>query len=152
MNIWPMMALEDQPVGHSDQYAKLEEFVRTNLHKPASVLIAEDEDAFRGVMKMALEAKGCKVFEARDGQEAIELLDKNPSIAGVLLDYRMPRVDGLQVFRHIRKKTKTLPVMIVTGYATSPELAEIPRIGVSMIAEKPISLEEIDMFIQAITE
>ena len=147
------MPSSDGASGLRDNYSLVEEFMRTKLLSPRIVLLIEDDETFRSVIKMALEEAGCRVYEASDGVEGIELFDElKDQISGVMLDYQMPRLNGLEVFRHIRAKTKTLPVMFVTGYGDHPDLQEVPKIGVSMIAEKPISVEEIEMFVQAITE
>lgn len=136
----------------SDEYSGLEEFVRRIPKVQSILLVAEDDEPFRFILKTAFEQSGCIVLEARDGEEAVRVFDSSPELKGVTLDFRLPKLNGIEVFRHIRKKTKTLPVMFITGYVDAPEMQEIPSIGMSMIAQKPMSVEEIEAFVQAITE
>lgn len=80
------------------------------------ILIADDEEAVRFVIKCALEDEGYEVITAGDGYEAINLTrEEIPDL--VILDINMPEISGLEVTRMIRKEkiTKNIPVFISTG-------------------------------------
>ena len=68
-----------------------------------TILLAEDEPEVRSYLEMALRGQGYTIETADDGEEALEILELNPNISAVLLDIVMPRRDGLETLREIRK-------------------------------------------------
>lgn len=90
-----------------------------------------------------------QVLVARDGVEALELLHGRDSetvragIAVVLLDLKLPRVDGLQVLRAIRsdERTRLLPVVVLTSSREEHDLIESYKIGVNSYIRKPVNFE-----------
>ncbi|MCX8011949.1 MAG: response regulator, partial [Desulfobacterota bacterium] len=83
-----------------------------------TILVAEDEDAVREVVKKILEGAGYKVIEASNGEEAIEQFEKNESeIDFLLLDVIMPKKNGKEVYQEIKKRKPDIKVLFITGYA-----------------------------------
>ena len=83
-----------------------------------TILVAEDEDAVRAVVKKVLEEAGYKVIEASNGEEAIEQFAQNENeIDFLLLDVIMPKKNGKEVYQEIRKRKPDIKVLFVTGYA-----------------------------------
>lgn len=81
----------------------------------AKILVIDDEESIRNMMKMVLEADGYVVFTAEDGPHGLEVFKKqSPEI--VLLDVRMPGMDGVQVLERIRAIDPDSEVIIVTGH------------------------------------
>ncbi|MEE9614783.1 MAG: response regulator [Thermodesulfobacteriota bacterium] len=80
-----------------------------------TVLVVDDEEGIRLLYKEELEEEGCKVELAASGEEALEKLSKN-GIDLVLLDIKMPGVDGVEVLRMVKEKWKDLPVILCTAY------------------------------------
>ena len=80
------------------------------------ILVVDDEPALRGLFKRALRDAGYESLEAADGFEALEILERH-SVALILLDSTMPRLDGAGVIRAIREReaTRNLPVILVTA-------------------------------------
>jgi len=70
------------------------------------------------------------------GEDGLAYLTRERPDA-IVLDVRLPRLDGVAVLRQIRATDPTLPVIIMTGLATQGEIAEIRRLGVTEIIEKP---------------
>lgn len=109
------------------------------------VLIAEDEVEVLGIMERKVKAEGYDVVTAKDGYEAWELIQKeHPDI--ILLDLMMPKMDGLEVLKNLRKNPssdKWQPVIIVSALG---ELENIKK-GFSMDADhyitKPCGMEDI---------
>lgn len=83
---------------------------------------------------------------ARDGHEAIERLDRTdtPLPALVLLDLKLPRVDGIAVLRHIRahERTKLLPVVVLTTSVEQKDLVESYSLGANAYVRKPVDFSE----------
>ena len=84
------------------------------------VLVAEDDDAVRGVVARSLREYGYTVLEARDGAEALELAavtEAQPSL--VIADVVMPRLNGNQLYDELRRRWPEMPVLLISGYTYS---------------------------------
>ncbi|MBI5598705.1 MAG: response regulator [Deltaproteobacteria bacterium] len=79
------------------------------------VLVVDDEEGIRLLYKEELEEEGCSVELAASGEEALKRLEAS-SIDLVLLDIKMPGMDGVEVLRKIKEKWKDLPVILCTAY------------------------------------
>ena len=75
------------------------------------ILVVDDESRMRKLVKDFLEREGFHVIEAGDGQEAIEIFYENKDISLIILDVMMPRMDGWQTCREIRKDSKVPIIM-----------------------------------------
>ena len=88
------------------------------------VLIAEDEPDLRTLLAMMLDSFACDVVEAKDGTQALDLLENDGRIDLVISDVVMPgRVSGYQLLSHIRTRHPSLPVILMTGHA-DPDMTE----------------------------
>lgn len=117
--------------------------------KPATVLVAEDSDFFRGQIRRLIEAVGYRVLAAEDGQSAWELLDSHADeISVVTTDVEMPRLDGIGLTRRIRSDARFthLPVIALSTLAGSDEIARGLALGFS---EYQIKLDQ-DQLIESI--
>lgn len=79
------------------------------------ILVVDDEEGLRLLYKEELEDEGAEVVVAASGEEALEKLEEN-IIDLVLLDIKMPGMDGVEVLRHVKEKYKDLPVILCTAY------------------------------------
>ena len=102
------------------------------------ILVVDDESRMRKLVKDFLTKKGFQVLEAGDGEEAMDLFYKEKDIALILLDVMMPRMDGWEVCREIRKNSK-VPIIMLT--ARSDERDELLgfELGVDEYISKPFS-------------
>ena len=109
----------------------------------ASVLIIDNEPALLDVLADNLQHKGFKVYVAADGERGLALLERErPDV--VLLDLRMPRLDGFAVLREIRRIQPALPVLVMSA-DESPETAEKALgAGANDFVAKPIDLDELE--------
>jgi CheY-like chemotaxis protein len=106
--------------------------------KPGSkILLVDDNDDFRQVLKTVLEGKGFGVGEAHDGKEALERMAKE-LFNMAIVDLDMPRMNGLDFTRAIKKQTPLFPVMMITAYAQFYSPGEILAAGVDAFLQKPV--------------
>ena len=113
------------------------------------VLIVEDHDDTREMLKTLLGMVGCHVIEAEDGDRAMNAAERaHPDL--ILLDMKIPRLDGLTVTRLIRSHPNLheVPIVAVTGNATPQFLAEVLRAGCNYFLLKPIDFDRLEELIQ----
>src|SRR5580692_7257310 len=104
------------------------------------VLIAEDNAVNRELLRELLEARGYTVFEACDGQEALNMIEQaQPEL--LLMDIGMPVLDGFAVIRKIRENPRLapLPVVAVTAYAMRGDQEKILNSGFDGYLSKPLN-------------
>ncbi len=80
-----------------------------------TLLLVDDEASLRSLMRRVLRYDGYRVLEARDGIEALEKLEADPSVALVLTDVAMPRLDGLALCARVTRRRPGLPVLLLSG-------------------------------------
>jgi DNA-binding response OmpR family regulator len=100
------------------------------------LLLIEDDENVAEVLADAFAADGHETAITHTGEDGLAYLARDRPDA-VVLDVRLPTLNGVAVLRQIRSTDPTLPVIIMTGLATRGELAEIRRLGVTEIVEKP---------------
>src|SRR6188768_3790518 len=96
----------------------------------------------RMALRMFLERTGHSVQEAPDGEAALSTLHATGADV-VLLDMRMPGMDGTQTLTKIRERFKELPVIMVTGYGSAESVKEALDIGASHYISKPFKNQEL---------
>lgn len=104
-----------------------------------TVLMAEDDPEVRSYLEMALRCQGYTVIMADDGEEALTLLEQNPEVAAVLLDIVMPRKDGLETLKEIRKINADIPVIMISGASSPLNVVEAIKNGATDFLGKPVS-------------
>jgi DNA-binding response OmpR family regulator len=107
-----------------------------------SILIVDDEPNVRLGFRTALETAGYPVDEAMDGPNALDCLEQSP-VALVLLDLRMPGLDGMEVLRRLRDAGNGVPVIIVTAHGSIPEAVAAMKLGAIDFLSKPIMPNEL---------
>jgi two-component system response regulator MprA len=100
------------------------------------ILLIEDDEDVADLLATAFAADGHETAITHTGEDGLAYLARNRPDA-IVLDVRLPALNGVGVLRQIRSVDRTLPVLIMTGLATPGELAEIQRLGVTEIVEKP---------------
>src|SRR6185369_83469 len=95
-----------------------------------TILVGEDEIEVRAYLEIALKCLGYSVELATDGEEVISCLRSNPTrISAVLLDLMMPQREGMEVLREIRQLDPNLPVIIVSGAASTYNVVTAMKSG-----------------------
>ncbi|MBI3911228.1 MAG: response regulator [Armatimonadetes bacterium] len=105
----------------------------------AHILIVDDEENIRETMRFALEAVGHRVETAASGAEALEEFGSGEGWDLVLLDQRMPGVEGLEVLRRIRERDPAARVIMVTAYGTIELAVEAMKAGARDFLRKPFT-------------
>lgn len=107
-----------------------------------SVLVVDDEDVILEGCRRILTREGFRVEKSNDAREGLRLAEQKDYDA-ILLDLKMPTIDGLQFLRRLRGSKPDVPVIIMTGYPSIPSAASAIRLGVSDYVTKPFTPEEI---------
>ena len=115
-----------------------------------TVLVVDDEDSLRHVLRVILEQAGFSVLEAKDGQDAIEVLDADSSIGIVLCDIRMPRMDGMTLLEQIRDRE--VKVVMMSAYGTTQTAVEALGRGALDYISKPFRPDEIRVCLGRLVE
>lgn len=119
--------------------------------KRALVLVADDEASIRETIRMVLDFEGYRVEEAGDGLEVLQLVrDRQPDT--LILDIRMPRLDGLEALKSLRERGYTLPVIMISGHADVQTAVEATRRGAFDFLEKPLERERLLLVVRNAVE
>ena len=107
-----------------------------------TLLVAEDNESNYLLFETIL-GPHYKLIHAWDGMEAVELFDKhNPQL--IIMDINMPRMDGYEATREIRKKSATVPIIAVTAYAFASDKENIMKNGFNSYVSKPINAKKLN--------
>ena len=111
----------------------------------ASVLVVDDENVNRQVLRFFLMHRGYAVYEAKDGDEAIAALNNGLTVDLVLLDVMMPKISGFQVCEELRKAYSiyNLPIIFVSARSQMKDIERAYQIGASDYLLKPVKKEEL---------
>ena len=102
------------------------------------ILVVDDESRMRKLVKDFLEREGFEVLEAGDGMEAMEIFYEEKEIALIILDVMMPKMDGWEVCREIRKESK-VPIIMLTARGEERDELNGFELGVDEYISKPFS-------------
>ncbi|KAB2924841.1 MAG: response regulator [Bacteroidetes bacterium] len=117
-------------------------FTKDCMAQPFNILVVDDEDALRNVLSSELQSEGYSVVSAADGDEAISILQQK-SFDLVLLDIKMPRVDGFEVLRFIKERYANTKVIMLTGFADLKNAIESKKLGAEDFVSKPYDLVDL---------
>lgn len=109
------------------------------MNRAIKVLMVDDEEQFRATTKKLLARKGFETILAASGEEAIEQLRQNPDV--VVLDIKMPGMDGHAALKEIRRHAPDLPVIMLTGHGALPSAKEARREGAFDYLTKPCDID-----------
>lgn len=110
------------------------------------ILIADDEKNMRWILGKNLREENFDVVEACDGEEAYHLfLDEEPDL--VILDYRMPKIDGMEVLRRIKTLNSKLPVIMITAHGSTDAAVEAMKLGAVDYVSKPFDINDLKLSI-----
>lgn len=113
------------------------------------ILIVEDNEKNRKLIKVILKAKGYYTMEAEDARAALDQLKREtPDL--ILMDIGMPEIDGLELTRQIKQdeSTKNIPIIAVTAHAMTGEKEKVLKAGCDAYISKPIDTNELPITIE----
>lgn len=117
----------------------------------AKILVADDEEGIRELLREQLNAAGYVTDEATDGAEAIEKLDRGTYDLAIL-DINMPKKSGLDVLKHIRDRQMRMGVIMLTGRLGFSVGSESMLLGADEYITKPFDLEYLELTIKKVLE
>lgn len=117
------------------------------LLKKTSVLLVEDNDELRKKFKLILSTYVEEVFEASNGQDAIDLfIEKKPNF--VITDFKLPLLDGLELTTFIRRLNKYIPIIVISAYTEKEALVEFASMNLIQYLIKPIDFEHLNRLLE----
>ena len=108
------------------------------------ILLVDDEEGFLSVIREALEIRGFDIVTAKSAIEAgLELSSKKPDL--ILMDIKMPGIDGLQACAAIKKNpdTNSIPIMVVSAISDEAQIKRAHKIGIADYFVKPVDIERL---------
>lgn len=127
---------------------RVDETEKKNQSDPVTVLLVEDTEDNRFMMRRLLEMTGYRVVEAMNGEEAVRLAEaEKPQL--ILMDLSLPVIDGLAATRLIRKlpRFEVIPIIAVSAHDTSDFQMEAIQAGCNSYITKPIDFNELEQLI-----
>jgi DNA-binding response OmpR family regulator len=112
------------------------------MHAHQCILIVDDEANVRLVLRTALESAGYGVVEAVDGQAALAQV-RDQACDLILLDLRMPKLDGMELLARLRRQGDATPVVMLTAHGSIPDAVAAMKLGAIDFLTKPITPREL---------
>lgn len=113
------------------------------MNTPFTMLIAEDDIISFELYKARLEEHHLNLLHAKNGKMAVDLVKENPNIGLVLMDIRMPVLNGYEATKQIRQFNKEVPIIAQTAFAMIPEQKTILESGFTDFLSKPVEEERL---------
>jgi DNA-binding NtrC family response regulator len=112
------------------------------MNDKASILIVDDEEVVRRSHLRSLADTGCHTEAAEDGHQALRVMELHPFDV-VLLDLRMPGLDGMDVLKTIKERWPDSEVVVITGYPSIETAKEAVRLGAQNYIAKPVGPDDV---------
>lgn len=106
------------------------------------ILVVDDEDTLRTVLSQELKSEGYDVETAADGLLALDAIKQN-KFDLVLLDIKMPNMDGFEVLKYIKQNHQDLKIIMLTGFADLKNAIESKKLGAEDFVSKPYDLVDL---------
>ena len=112
------------------------------MNEKANILIVDDEEVVRLSHLRSLENADCNARAAEDGREALNVMEQHPFDV-VLLDLRMPDIDGMDVLKTIKQRWPDSEVVVITGYPSLETAKQAVRLGAFNYLAKPLGPNDV---------
>ncbi|HOJ38267.1 MAG TPA: response regulator [Ignavibacteriales bacterium] len=114
-----------------------------NLNKGLNILIVEDDEISRVLLENSLKKLANNIYIATNGEEAIELAKNHDDIDVILMDMGLPKINGYEATKEIRKFNSDILIIAQTAYALSNEKELAIDAGCNLFLSKPININEL---------
>lgn len=131
----------------------LEQKITENSKHRCKILIAEDEEINYLYLEILLKDKislDCAIIHAKDGEEAVSICNTQPEIDFVLMDLKMPNMNGFEALKLIKKTHPKLPIVAQTAFSSAEDIEKIKAAGFDDFISKPISEEALKIVLKGI--
>jgi len=112
------------------------------MNNTANILIVDDEEVVRLSHLRSLQSVNCNARVAEDGIKALEVMEQQ-AFDVILLDLRMPDLDGMEVLRTIKSRWPESEVVVITGYPTIESAKQAVRLGAHNYMAKPVGPDDV---------
>jgi len=109
----------------------------------AKVLLVDDEREFVAILARRLTERNCSVSFAHNGKDALAQLEEDKDIEVVILDVKMPEVDGIETLKRIKEQWPLVEVIMLTGHSTIDAAIKAIKLGAYYYILKPIEMEKL---------
>ncbi|MDD4895943.1 MAG: response regulator, partial [Atribacterota bacterium] len=113
------------------------------------IMVVDDEESIRMMLQRVLSGQQYEIDEAANGAEALAKVQKE-KYRIILLDLRMPEMNGLQVIEKMKEMDINTPIIMMSAYGTVPEAVEAMKLGAMDYLVKPFDLDELKMTLERI--
>lgn len=117
----------------------------------ARLLLVEDDNRTRDLFSQFFRMKGYQVLEARDGEEAVALAGQQ-AFDLIVMDVKMPKLDGLEAFHRIREVCPSSKVLLMTGFTMNEELDRLVKEPTVAYVHKPFTFDQLTTAISQLME
>lgn len=115
------------------------------------ILIVDDQHGIRLLLNEVFKKEGYQIFLAANGIEALSIFDKE-AIDCVLLDMKIPGMNGIEILRHLKERQSTIPVVMMTAYGEQNLIEEALELGAVKYFTKPFNIFDIQKEVKKILE
>jgi CheY-like chemotaxis protein len=128
-----------------------DDFPAARVPEPRTILVVDDDPMLLRMTDIVLRDGGYRVIMATDGASALRAIERDAgAIDLVILDRRMPGMDGLEVLERIRRRGSDMRVLLVTGYAPESATDDASADGVTALLQKPYDPQDLLSAVRAI--
>lgn len=124
--------------------------MKDGLKMKRKILIADDEPNMIWALKKALVKEDYEIISAENGLEAVENLKEEPDL--VVLDFKMPKMDGLEALKKIKEINNKVPVIMITAHGSADNAVEAMKLGALDYISKPFDIDELKVIIKKALE
>ena len=134
------------PIGFGSP-ANVRPLIQEQVH--TRILVVDDEDFVRDLLREILESEGCSVVMAENGNQALELFSES-DFDGVFTDVGMPGMSGWELAQAIREQSEMIPIAVITGWGEAVGSDEQKAAGVDWVVAKPFTADRISELVKDI--